>query len=113
MSTQADSLGFPDYYSDQISIEVLTGDDAFYALKDEWNVLLNNSSADSIFLTREWISTWWKFFNKKTDPWIITARHTETKQLIGIAPLAIKKIRTITSLYDQTLIFMGNREFNS
>ena len=119
MSKQAVTLDFTDHYSDQIkatnkiesnviSIEIITNDDSFYALKDEWALLLNNSPADSIFLTWEWISTWWKFFNKKTDLWIITARHTETKQLIGIAPLAIKKIRTITGLYNQTLIFMGN-----
>ena len=119
MSNQTDNLDFLDQYSDQIkvsdnieiqaiSLDIITTDAAFYELKDEWNSLLNKSNADSIFLTWEWISTWWKYFNKKTDLWVITARQAETKQLIGIAPLAIKKIRTITGLYDQTLIFMGN-----
>lgn len=96
--------------SQELLVEILYTDHKFYELEDEWNKLLVNSAVDSIFLTWEWISTWWKYFNESSTPWIITVRHPETEQLLGIAPLAIKSVRNMARFFDQTLIFMGNGE---
>lgn len=92
----------------ELLVEVLNTDHKFYELEDEWNNLLSNSTSDSIFLTWEWVSTWWKYFHENSSPWIITVRHPDTNQLLGIAPLAIKSIRNMVRFFDQTLIFIGN-----
>jgi CelD/BcsL family acetyltransferase involved in cellulose biosynthesis len=61
---------------------------SFMALEDEWNALLQTSTADGIFLTWEYISTWWEVYGQQSQPCIIVARN-EVGQLIGIAPFAI------------------------
>ncbi len=119
MSIKSESLTLRDQYfekteqlidinSQNISIKILKTSDQFNQLEDQWNDLLKDSSSDSIFLTWEWISTWWKYFQNSTDLFIITARDNESKQLTGIAPLAITNVRNIAGLNERTLVFIGN-----
>jgi CelD/BcsL family acetyltransferase involved in cellulose biosynthesis len=58
----------------------------FAALADEWNALLKQSRANSIFLTYEWQTTWWRY-QGEGELWIIALRQPETEQLVGIVPL--------------------------
>ncbi len=60
----------------------------FLALAGEWNALLQTTSADGIFLTWEYLSTWWEVYGENYQPCLILARN-EIGQLIGIAPFAI------------------------
>ena len=89
-------------------IDVLTTPAQFYELENEWNSLLSDSSSNSIFLTWEWVSTWWKYFQNNTELWIIVARDAITQELTGIAPLAVKMFRNIAGINQQRLIFLGN-----
>ena len=89
-------------------IDVLTTPAQFYKLENEWNSLLSDSSSNSIFLTWEWVSTWWKYFQNNTELWIIVARDAMTQELTGIAPLAVKMFRNIAGINQQRLIFLGN-----
>src|ERR1019366_3006589 len=43
-----------------ISVERIADVPGFEALRDEWGELLESSDADCLFLTWEWLSTWWK-----------------------------------------------------
>ena len=92
----------------QFSIERIQTEEAFFSLKDEWNPLLEQSAANNIFLTWEWISTWWAYFGKKSQPYIFIARNLENNKLIGIAPLHIhtKKIKDLF-LPHRALAFIG------
>ncbi len=58
----------------------------FTALAGEWNRLLQQSRAKSIFLTYEWQTTWWRH-QGEGELWIIALRHPQTEQLVGIVPL--------------------------
>lgn len=58
----------------------------FDALADEWNVLVAQSSFNTIFLTHEWQSTWWKYLGEG-ELWILAMRDAVTHKLVGIAPL--------------------------
>lgn len=71
---------------------VITDSSQFYALKDEWNSLLQKSHTNTIFLTWEWVYTWWEVFGEGGDLFIITVRN-EKGELVGIAPLFIKKTK--------------------
>lgn len=58
----------------------------FESLRQEWNALLGQSAADTIFLTHEWISDWWKAYGTSGELRILLARD-ERGELLGIAPL--------------------------
>ncbi len=57
----------------------------FEALKSEWNDLLRRSRFDTIFLTWEWQTTWWRYLGAQRGPlYLVAAR--EAGRLIGILP---------------------------
>jgi CelD/BcsL family acetyltransferase involved in cellulose biosynthesis len=58
----------------------------FAALRSEWNDLLRRSRFDTIFLTWEWQTTWWRYLGANRGPlYLLAARDGE--RLAGIAPL--------------------------
>jgi CelD/BcsL family acetyltransferase involved in cellulose biosynthesis len=58
----------------------------FWALKPEWNALLHRSCCDTLFLTWEWQSTWWKHLGEG-DLVLLGFRAEDDGRLVGIAPL--------------------------
>ncbi len=65
---------------------------AFDDLSGEWNDLLARSPANNVFLTLEWIKTWWEHFAEDSRLAILTLRDREG-MLRGIAPLQIVRTR--------------------
>src|SRR4030042_606033 len=72
--------------------QVINNLEQFKALRAEWNQLLESSYGNTIFLTWEWVYTWWEIFGRGEELFIITVRNEKGK-LIGIAPLYIKKTK--------------------
>jgi CelD/BcsL family acetyltransferase involved in cellulose biosynthesis len=58
----------------------------FSALKPEWDALLSRSRIDTLFLTWEWQSTWWKHLGEG-KLLLLGFRAEDDGRLIGIAPL--------------------------
>jgi CelD/BcsL family acetyltransferase involved in cellulose biosynthesis len=56
-------------------------------LREEWDALLCESSADCIFLTWEWMSSWWRHLGGDRSLHIVEVR--DGSQLLGIAPFVI------------------------
>ncbi len=57
----------------------------FEALRGEWNDLLRRSRFDTIFLTWEWQTTWWRYLGAQRGPlYLLAAR--EAGRLVGILP---------------------------
>jgi CelD/BcsL family acetyltransferase involved in cellulose biosynthesis len=75
-------------------ISTVYGPDAtpngFTALADEWNGLVRRSRFNSLFLTHEWQTTWWRY-QGKGDLWILAVRRQDNRELIGIAPLYLQR----------------------
>jgi CelD/BcsL family acetyltransferase involved in cellulose biosynthesis len=67
-------------------IEVHFESEGFWALKPEWNELLHRSGCDTLFLTWEWQSTWWKHLGEG-DLALLGFRTEDDARLVGIAPL--------------------------
>src|SRR4051812_48001011 len=72
-----------------ISIERITSEDSLWALKPEWNSLLQRSNSNCVFLTFEWLSTWWKHLADGRRLEVITARDND--RLVGILPLCCRR----------------------
>jgi CelD/BcsL family acetyltransferase involved in cellulose biosynthesis len=64
--------------------------DQFGRLGQEWNALLAASAADTVFLTWEWISTWWAIYGAGSRLYVLAVRDDDGA-LVGIAPLRIRK----------------------
>jgi CelD/BcsL family acetyltransferase involved in cellulose biosynthesis len=62
--------------------------EAFDQLKLEWNVLLNRSTANRIFSTWEWQSTWWDAYHPG-QLWIVECRDNDGR-LLGLGPWFIE-----------------------
>jgi CelD/BcsL family acetyltransferase involved in cellulose biosynthesis len=62
----------------------------FWALKPEWNPLLHRSRCDTLFLTWEWQSTWWKHLGEGSLL-LLGFRAEDDGRLAGIAPLFLNR----------------------
>jgi CelD/BcsL family acetyltransferase involved in cellulose biosynthesis len=71
-------------------VDIITTDDGLFRLADDWNDLLTESRADTVFLTWEWISTWWANFGEQYLLRVLVARESIDDHLVGIAPLMIE-----------------------
>ena len=90
----------------------------FNVLKDKWTGLLKKSSNDNIFLTHEWLNTWWKYFGEGKELKIILVEE-QNGELVGIAPLMFEKfyflrrlqfIGTPHSDYHDFILLSGREE---
>src|SRR5260370_22871563 len=61
---------------------------AFGALREGWGDLLQASAADSLFLTWEWLHTWWKHLAGDRELSILAARCDG--ELVAVAPLCVR-----------------------
>ncbi len=58
----------------------------FTALQNEWDDLLRRSRTDTIFLTWEWQTIWWRYVGARRGPlYLLAAR--DAGRLVGILPL--------------------------
>jgi CelD/BcsL family acetyltransferase involved in cellulose biosynthesis len=68
-------------------IEKIESAEAFRKLSAEWKELLNASPANCLFLTWEWLFTWWKHLAEGRKLSLLTLRRG--RELLAIAPLAL------------------------
>jgi len=78
-----------------VKTQVYTDAAGFAALREEWNPLLRNSASDTIFLTWEWQSTWWKHLGE--GELYLLAMRADEGRLIGIAPLRLTTAENLAS----------------
>jgi len=90
-----------------LKVEVIKTTKEFQNLREEWNNLLSESKADTIFLTWEWLFTWWENYGMNRELTIFLIK--EKEMLIGIAPLMICK-EYVAGLPVRLLKFIGSEE---
>ena len=74
--------------SSGIAVERIADVPGFEALRDEWSDLLESSDADCLFLTWEWLSTWWKHLAGDRRLAILALRHGG--RLVALAPFGLR-----------------------
>lgn len=78
-------------------------------VRDEWNILLEGSLSNSIFLTWEWMYSWAEcFINEKRELFLIKV-YDDANRLVGIAPWYTEKINFGPASIKQ-LCFLGGPE---
>lgn len=78
----------------------------FQLLKEEWNGLLEKSLlGNNVFLTWEWLSTWWKHFGEGRKLLVLMVE--EQDRILAIAPLMLTKYRLLGFGNIQKIEFVG------
>jgi CelD/BcsL family acetyltransferase involved in cellulose biosynthesis len=91
----------------QVRVELITSAKEFLSLESGWNTLLETSAAPNIFLTWEWVSTWWRIFEQRSGLFVLSARNTRTDQLVGLAPFILRRRPHRSGGMWRELTFMG------
>jgi CelD/BcsL family acetyltransferase involved in cellulose biosynthesis len=94
-----------------ITVATITDAATFRDLREEWTDLLERSSADCLFLTWEWLYTWWTHLGVGRRLFIVTVRRGG--ELIAIAPLAISAGRRASLAPLSSLTFLGTGSVGS
>jgi len=95
-----------------LSIKKISTQNEFSKLKDDWNVLLKKSKCDTLFLTWEWMYTWWECFKDNKQLFILTV-HEENENLVGIAPLCMDKKKIGGIPFLKYIKFLGTMPISS
>ncbi len=79
-----------------LNVRLITNEDDFLNIREQWNALLAKSTSDAIFLTWEFQYTWWQSY--KTDKELTIILVEQDGKIIGIAPLyaAYGRVLSIT-----------------
>jgi CelD/BcsL family acetyltransferase involved in cellulose biosynthesis len=92
-------------------IDIISTEKQFEEIRDEWTELLTHSSSDCIFLTWEWLFTWWKHFGAGRKLHIMAIR--SGMNLIAIAPMALPSTKLIRFARIRALEFLGTGSVGS
>ncbi len=78
----------PTALSNRISVIMKT--EEFFALREQWNAINESSPKGTIFVSWEWLYTWWETYRKDGSRtlYILTCTNNRNK-IIGIAPFQI------------------------
>jgi CelD/BcsL family acetyltransferase involved in cellulose biosynthesis len=74
-----------------LKTRLITRFEDFLKLENQWNILLERSQNDTLFLRHEWFKCWWKAFGKDKQLFLLLA--VENDELVGIAPLMITNVK--------------------
>ena len=69
-----------------LAVDVIDDGSGLEALREEWDELVEASDAGEIFLTWEWLATWWRHLGAGRRPALYTVR--DGGRLIALAPWA-------------------------
>jgi CelD/BcsL family acetyltransferase involved in cellulose biosynthesis len=74
-----------------LEVRLVESNTEFEALSEEWNQLLGRSASNNIFLTWEWLYSWWQHFGKNRQ--LAIRLVFDCEKLVGIAPLFYESSR--------------------
>src|SRR5262249_56777437 len=60
----------------------------FEAIRPQWGRLLEASDSDCLFLSWEWLHTWWKHLAHRRKLYLLTVR--QASHLVAIPPLLVR-----------------------
>jgi CelD/BcsL family acetyltransferase involved in cellulose biosynthesis len=90
-----------------LHVTLVKDEESFLCLESEWDNLLTNSQANNIFLTWEWVNTWWKVYKQDFELYLIVVRDKEAN-LVGIGPFKLARKRFLQLCNISVLEFLGS-----
>ena len=93
-----------------IRIEVIDTIEAFKDLEKDWNQLYSQDLEATIFISWDWMFTWWETFNNSIKSQLFILCVYENKELIGIAPFYLLHSFPKSLIQGKTITFIGSGE---
>lgn len=94
-----------------MNVRAITTTQEWDAIADSWDSLLSDSVTSNVFLTYDWMRTWWDYYGDNKAVIILIAE--DKKGICGIAPLYIAKERTVFGIYEKVIRFIGDEGVGS
>jgi CelD/BcsL family acetyltransferase involved in cellulose biosynthesis len=94
-----------------MSIEVIEKIERLEAVAEEWDNVLTSSAADTIFLTSDWLISWWKGYQPSGRLLCLAVRNDTGKEL-GFAPFYIQQKKK-AGIHYNALLFLGDGTYDS
>ena len=91
--------------ADELTVTEVCTTEGFSALAAEWRTLLAQSEVDCLFLTWEWLYTWWRCLAGSRRLLILVVHRKDT--LVGIAPFAVRAPEPKRLLPFRAIEFLG------
>jgi len=91
-----------------LTVTEVTTTEAFAGLRETWNGLLMESPQNTVFLTWEWLFTWWEVYGGGKTLWILLLQE-ERAGCVGIAPFCLCRDRRL-GFSLRTLRLLGSEE---
>jgi len=91
-------------------IERIADAQTFERLRGEWETLLQASAANNLFLTWEWLATWWKHLSTERELFVLTVR--AGGELVAIAPFSLRR-RRLGAMSSPSVEFLGTGSVGS
>jgi CelD/BcsL family acetyltransferase involved in cellulose biosynthesis len=79
---------------------------------EDWDAVLASSARPSVFLTRDWVTSWWAAFGQGAEPWLLQVAGT-TGEPLGLAPLYLGRAPGTARLPIRRLGIMGDHRVGS
>lgn len=82
--------------------------DDFESIRNVWDqILKENRFGNNVFLTVDWLSTWWKHFGAQRK--LLLLKVEEDNKILGIAPLMLSKYKLASFGSIKKIEFLGAR----
>lgn len=94
-----------------MNVRAITTTQEWDAIADIWDALLSYSVTSNIFLTREWLRTWWDYYGDNKELLILVVE--DKKGVCGIAPLYLSKQALAPGLYEKVIRLIGDEAVGS
>lgn len=92
----------------RIHVQAITSEGELKTLAEEWHALLAETGQDSLFLTWEWVSSWWHHLGSGSRLFLLCVRDLDAG-LIGLAPFRIVEERPPIGPSLRVIHFLGTR----
>jgi CelD/BcsL family acetyltransferase involved in cellulose biosynthesis len=79
---------------------------------DDWDAVLAGSARPSVFLTRDWVASWWRCFGQGAQPWLLRVAGPAGETL-GLAPLYLSRPPGAARLPVRRLGLIGDHSVGS
>lgn len=76
--------------AEDLILTTLRDQSAFEELESEWSLLLEQSEANNVFLSWDWVRVWWVVYGEPYELYLMEVRD-EDGTLVAIAPLKIAR----------------------
>lgn len=97
------------YFKIMLTVQEINNTDELMQLRPMWNQLLRESECDNIFLTSEWIFSWWKVYGNGLKLFVLVLREGG-KNIICIAPFYIRTKKFFKKFWVNELRFLSTGE---